>query len=85
MIVGAVFTALSPVGFLIARAISDELWKAGVVGGVMAVMGIVFMCLRFYYAAAAKKAIKNAQAKSTRKCAAAYNSVIPLSRKEGLF
>ena len=65
MIVGAVFTALSPVGFLIARAISDELWRAGVVGGVMAVMGIVFMCLRFYYAAAAKKAIKNAQANAS--------------------
>ena len=61
-IVGAVFFILSVPGFFITKAISSDSLKAGVVGGVMAVMGIVFFMLRYYYSITAANAIKKAEA-----------------------
>ncbi len=57
-IVGAVFFVLSIPGFFITKAITADSLKAGVVGGVMAVMGIVFFMLRYYYSITAANAIK---------------------------
>ena len=48
-IVGVVFFVLSLPGFFITKAITSDNLKAGVVCGVMAVMGIVFICLKYYY------------------------------------
>ena len=61
-IVGVVFFILSVPGFFITKAISSDSLKAGVVGGVMAVMGIVFFMLRYYYSITAANAIKKAEA-----------------------
>jgi len=60
-IVGAVFFVLSVPGFFITKAITADNLKAGVVGGVMAVMGIVFICLKYYYLFAAKSRLKQAE------------------------
>ena len=61
-IVGAVFFVLSVQGFFITKAITADNLKAGVVGGVMAVMGIVFFMLRYYYSITAANALKKAEA-----------------------
>lgn len=60
-IVGVVFFVLSLPGFFITKAITSDNLKAGVVCGVMAVMGIVFICLKYYYLFTANNYIKKAE------------------------
>ena len=60
MIVGAVFLCTSPIAFFISRAVSSDPKLPIVLTSVMAAMGLIMICFRFYYAALAKSAVKEA-------------------------
>lgn len=60
-IMGIVTVLLAPIMYFVVKAVSADELKAAVTGIVMAVMGIVFCCIRYCYLILAKKSIKQAE------------------------
>lgn len=64
-IVGAVFILLSPAVYFVLNALSSKPLLAPVAGATTAVMGLVFILVKYYYRSMAKNCIKEAAEKGS--------------------